>query len=531
LCLPANNPSSGDHWKTLFSQVQGEGKGFSYIYEDAHMKFSKIWLRNFRCFEQASIDLKNITVLIGPNNAGKSSVLKAISLLQNGAVYSGADVRSGSRLAQLTIIKAPSKSDDGLSTVPSGGAEVRISVDPLGKLDLQDKFGSVVEQYPSEEPNNCIVPYYSKRKVHAYTEEVRGQYARGAFNMSYLSSKLSRITVPTFPGHHEYVKACERILGFILGAVPSERGASPGRYLPDGGVLTLEQMGDGVPSIVGLLIELVTARGKVFLIEEPENDLHPSALKALLEVILSSSKDNQFIVSTHSNIVVQYLGGESGSICEVTPIAGEVPTSSVRQIADTSAARTEVLRNLGYALSDFDLWDGWIILEESSAERIIRDFLVPLFAPRLTSIRLLAASGVDDAEATYMALHRMVRFTHLEEAYRFTTWVRLDGDVAGRNIVGRLQETYKQARPDQFGVFSSENFESYYPWIFASRVSESLSVTDRQARRVAKKELLDDVIAWLREDGARARQALAESASEVIDFLHAIEDQMTETRR
>jgi predicted ATP-dependent endonuclease of OLD family len=487
------------------------------------MKFTRIQLHDFRCFEHADIELKPITVLIGPNNAGKSSILRAISVLQMGGTLSSADIRSGARHAEIVINRNESRPKSIFSDELSDSGLVRIVLDQSEKISLVDDSGGSIPRYANAEPDNCIIPYYSKRKIHGYTEEVRGQYASGEFNMNYLSSKLSRITVPTFPGHRAYVEACDHILGFTLGAIPSERGSTPGRYLPDGRSLTLEQMGDGVPSIVALLIELVTACGKVFLIEEPENDLHPSALKALLEIILSTSDRNQFIVSTHSNIVLQYLGGESGSIYEITPVPGEIPTSSAVKIADTSAARTAVLRKLGYALSDFDLWDGWIILEESSAERIIRDFLVPLFTPRLTSIRLLAANGVDDAEATFAALHRMVRFTHLEEAYRFTTWVRLDGDKAGKDIVGRLQQTYKQANTDQFGAFSEANFEKYYPAHFASQVSEAISVVDRQARRIAKKRLLDDVIDWLREDALRARQALAESAAEIIDFLRAVE--------
>lgn len=419
------------------------------------MKISQILIHNFRCFDYAEMQLGNITVLIGPNNAGKSSILRAISLIQAGSSSPSGDIRSGTHQAELKV------TCDNLTSLPTfehgksrSGTSLRILIEPAENgIKLYDDFGVQRSPCADTEPDNCIIPYYSKRKVHGYTEEVRGQYARGAFNMGYLASKLSRITVPTFPGNRAYVEACERILGFTLGSIPSDNGSRPGRYLADGTVLTLDQMGDGVPSIVGLLIELVTARDKIFLIEEPENDLHPGALKALLEVVLSSAKHNQFIVSTHSNIVAQYLGGEPGSIFEITPVPGEFPTSSVLQVADTSSARATVLRKLGYALSDFDLWDGWIILEESSAERIIRDFLVPLFTPRLTSIRMLAANGVDDAEATYSALHRMVRFTHLEETYRFTTWVRLDGDSAGKKIIERLRDTYKQARSDQFDFF------------------------------------------------------------------------------
>jgi predicted ATP-dependent endonuclease of OLD family len=492
------------------------------------MKISRIYISNFRCFENVHLELGNIVVLIGQNNAGKSSLLRAISFIQKGSAATSADIRAGARQGDIRLT---CDSLSSLAPVEPGrsrdGTALAISLERSGEgMKIHDGAGARRHQCEAEEPDNCIVPYYSKRKIHGFTEEVRSQYARGAFNMNYLASKLSRITVPTFPGSRDYADVCEKILGFTLGAIPSDNGSRPGRYLPDGSSLSLEQMGDGVPSIVGLLIELITARNKIFLIEEPENDLHPKALKSLLEVILSSAKHNQIIVSTHSNIVLQYLGGAPGSIYEVTPLQAEIPTSSVHKVSDTSVARMAVLRNLGYTLADFDLWDGWIILEESSAERIIRDFLVPLFVPRLTSIRLLAANGVEDAEATFSALHRMVRFTHLEDTYRFTTWVRLDGDNAGQKIIERLRENYTQARQDQFAFFSHTNFEHYYPHVFAQRVHETLAIGDRQTRREAKKELLDDVISWLREDESRAKDALAESAAEIVEFLRSVQTKL-----
>ena len=74
-----------------------------------------------------------------------------------------------------------------------------------------------------------------------------------------------------------------------------------------------------------------------------------------------------------------------------------VPRSHIREVDATPAARIEVLRRLGYELSDFELWDGWLILEESSAEVIVR-YLIPWFVPRLARIRTVAAGGTSKVE-------------------------------------------------------------------------------------------------------------------------------------
>ena len=42
---------------------------------------TNITLENFKCFRHVSINPKRLTVLIGPNGTGKSSVLQALLLL------------------------------------------------------------------------------------------------------------------------------------------------------------------------------------------------------------------------------------------------------------------------------------------------------------------------------------------------------------------------------------------------------------------------------------------------------------------
>ena len=43
---------------------------------------TNITLENFKCFRHVSINPKLLTVLIGPNGTGKSSVLQALLLLK-----------------------------------------------------------------------------------------------------------------------------------------------------------------------------------------------------------------------------------------------------------------------------------------------------------------------------------------------------------------------------------------------------------------------------------------------------------------
>jgi hypothetical protein len=141
-------------------------------------------------------------------------------------------------------------------------------------------------------------------------------------------------------------------------------------------------------------------------------------------------------------------------------------------------------------------------------------------------VRTLATGGNAEVEPTFQDFHRLVRFTHLEEAYRNSAWVRVDGDEQGQEIVRRLRDQYPSWSPDRFESFSEAQFERYYPNEFAEQVNVTLNEPDKGSRREAKRQLLEDVRVWLDEDAERGRAALARSAGSVIADLEQIEAQL-----
>ena len=494
------------------------------------MKVKSIALHNFRSFSDAiSLELSQLNVLIGANNSGKSSVLRGLAVMQQTSQTGPPDVRVGASAASITI---------HLENLPPLWHEW-----PVGRLDvvissldrknggtqmvMHDSNGNsaAVGQLPQVTPNHFIVPYLSTRKVMSFAEDVRSEYAMLVSNtMTHLAARLSMVSNQYHPRNKQYSDACEAILGFVVTCIPSTNGQQPGIYLPNSETLPIGQLGEGVPNIVSLLAELAISEGKLFLMEEPENDLHPMALKALLELIVASSERNQFVISTHSNIVLSHLGGvPNANVYEISAVPKKLPTEAiVKKIEPSPEARLTVLRSLGYALSDFDLWDGWLFLEEASAERLIRDYLVPWFVPTLARVRTVSAGGAGNVEPSVQDFYRLVRFTHLESAYRDATWVRVDGDDAGKLAIAKLTESFPSWERGRFDTFTQPNFENYYPAVFKERILEVLAIQERQAKRASKKELLDAVLQWIKEDLDRAKTALEHSAADVIFQLRGI---------
>jgi hypothetical protein len=504
------------------------------------LKVSYIKLKNFRSFlDSERLPLSQVNVLIGANNSGKSSIIRGLHQLQKGLNDPFADIRIGSDTSEVEIGLEASENDPQMQRLGKHLQAVlmcqqtsidRRSGSAIANLQTNGGFEQNRDRrFENSEPNHFIVPILSKRKTAAYEEDIREPaVVRVSQTMSNLSAKLSKLSNPEFPAYKEYSTACREILGFVVTTIPSPNGQLPGIYLPDNSYLALDQLGEGVASIVFMLSSLAVSKGKLFLVEEPENDLHPKALKALLALIQTSSAENQFVISTHSNIVVSHLCSfENSQLVRVSSdSSSKLASSKFNIVPRTPEARIDVLQELGYAFSDFDMWDGWLILEESSAEQIIRQFLIPWFTPKLTNVRTVSAGGATNVSAFFSDLNRLILFVHLQPAYAGKMWVRVDGDDIGLDTVKNLRQKYSSLNEDSFATFSAPSFEDYLPAQFQSAAKIALQIQDKQTRRDEKGKLIKAVVSWIKLNDAEAKAAFSKSAKPVIDTLRHIEDSL-----
>lgn len=497
------------------------------------MKIDCLRIKGIRCFEDTGwIDLSSrCNIFVGQNNAGKSTLLKGILSTQGMPFVEdqmSGDIRPGSTNVsyEIGIREAPTifavRTNQGLLHDFILFRDIRGMRYPRGTLTDQSMEPN--GKFPSQRPQNQIIPFIARRKAFSFNHSVDRESSRQINGtLQNLYSRIDYI-VSGHPRNAEFQAAVKAIVGLNIATQPSGQGKEAGFYFDDDHFITLERMGDGVSEIVALTVEMCLERNKVFVLEEPETNLHPSGLKALLAVVRNSSTENQFIIATHSNTVVRELASdETTKVFRVSRTGEDArDPSEVTEVPRTPTAHRSLLRELGYEFADFDLHDGWLFLEEASAETFFRHVLIPWFAPELRGrIRTFSAVGVSNIEPTITEFTRLVTFVHLEPAYRGRMWVRVDGDEEGERTVTHLRKTFDHLDDRSASTFKERNFEKYYPVRFQERVDAILELPKKE-RNAAKDTLRSEVLEWSRENTEDAKAEWAQSAGEQIELLRDI---------
>lgn len=498
------------------------------------MKITAIELKNIRGFKYLpKTDFsERINVFIGPNNSGKSTILNSIFSLQRQNTLVSSDITIGEVEGEVKLYFQGNF--PGMNYFESSNY---YSFNPKNQeRKIINIYGDRIynpSPAPEQEPNNLIYPYLSKRKSINFTDQINEKNTNSVSgDFTNLFSKIDRLITPQFqPGNSQYTKACREILGFEISTLAKGAGKKGVYFVYNQEHIPLTAMGEGVTNIIGLITDLCVAENKIFIIEEPENDIHPKALKSLLNFIIEKSDTNQFFVSTHSNIVMKYLGGSIDS--KIFSLNSELSDpkrpnlfiSNLREIPQNSYDRMAVLESLGYEFSDLGLWDAWLFLEESSAEVLIREWFIKWYAPELINrLRTFSAGSLSKMISKFDDFNKLFVFLHLEPTYKNKVWVIIDAGEEEAKTIQMLKNTYNKYgwKERNFTQFSEHDFEKYYPERFQSKVNSVLNETNKDKKREAKKKLLDEVKSWILQDEKTAKKEFKFSAQPVIEKLQEI---------
>ena len=272
-------------------------------------------------------DLTPITILVGPNSSGKSTVLDALLLAAQPSLSSAIrsvlarrrHVPNASRWltwgggvehnqAALEVSSRwrdndySRKRDLLLQTlVPTGGYAFACEERFWKNAEERETYRCAVEIDTSNQVSEDILrrgedPFVRQQ---ALSDEILliDSLVHRLEPLSDLYSRVARL------GKREDLTRFLRQAGSKLSGfqILTEAG-EPELYAEfDGHVVPVSVLGEGFQELVWLMLKLTLHPQCVALIEEPESHLHPAALRSVAEALLVAARSNsQVILTTHS---------------------------------------------------------------------------------------------------------------------------------------------------------------------------------------------------------------------------------------
>lgn len=466
-----------------------------------------------------------INLLVGSNNSGKSVILQSIYALQSAGpeLYTMARRGVAPNLVSVEVV---------VGTKFIGGEIISNQPLPEGEFRQMAVIGghgvsydqNMIGAFSSSKEESRVLALWSNRKLPVYDIDAnlaKASLVNGTLsNLNvFVDSVLSQGDIKS----QRFQECVRDILNIEVKCDHVESGRAVGEKLGNGQMIRLESLGDGVPHLLWLIGALTTMENRIFVIEEMENDLHPRALKKLCDLIVKASENNQFFISTHSNIVIRHLAEPSTKVFKVSKdIVEGLPTTSVL-VAESFEERMDLLQELGYSHADYYLHQAYLILEESSMERLIRQFLIPWFAPNLIGkLQTIAADGVADVEPRFREFRRLFTFLYKADIYRNNTWVVTDGDQIGRETIITMRAKFgADFNVARFHHWKLDGMEEYLPGNFKER-GRAIKLQPEKLRWNLKKELYRELFDWIMANEDEAMEVLKGTADEILEYLSGI---------
>lgn len=270
---------------------------------------SSIKIKGFRGFaEEQELKLSKpngekgsgLTVIVGPNNGGKSTIIESFKVMSSGNHISFTEGQRNK--AAGYVVEIVLSFDDGsihsLKTILAGGHKAKRNPWLEGK------------NYDPYNPSITVLS--SRRFFNPYSKEAsRGNGSLLAARPDYIAlrargqpidaddNKLFKIIES--PEHSaEFNNFLEQILGYEL-KWAVDLSNTREYYVKINNTHDSDGLGEGLVSLLFIVAALLNSSpDKLLVIDEPELSLHPQLQRNLLDIILEKSKESQIMYATHS---------------------------------------------------------------------------------------------------------------------------------------------------------------------------------------------------------------------------------------
>jgi predicted ATP-dependent endonuclease of OLD family len=279
------------------------------------MSLKELQIIGFRGFkEKAIIEFavpdgtkgSGLTLITGPNNSGKSSILECLKARGG---HGNPSFSVGSRNSYVDYIELIYKFDnreEKIRSVTKGSSEV-----------VREEYDQSKQIYvvPSRRNFN---PYFG-RSIQDRDQYLMHNGYSGKREM--LLSNFQYRLFQILQNPDDFNLLLNEVLGFTAQWTidQSDQGNYFLKFYNGDQSHTSEGLGEGIVSIFAIIDSIYDSKsGDMIVIDEPELSLHPSLQKRLLELVLRFSQDRQIVISTHSPYFVDLNAIKNGgNICRV----------------------------------------------------------------------------------------------------------------------------------------------------------------------------------------------------------------------
>lgn len=361
------------------------------------MKLGYFSIQDYRSITKAELqNLQTASILLGPNNEGKSNVLQGLNacltMLRDGRTLPSKDglrmryTRDSYDWVSDFPVRKQEKNPSSpsvfelhfqLSDIEKGRFENAIKSKLNGVLPIELRFtpsfatfkvlkqgrggatlskkADAICRFIGETLDFAYIPAVrtARSSIEIVNDLVEREIRKLTNNAEYaeLLQKIEILQKPVLDGIAERLKG--NLKEFLGSAVKDVTLNTPSRYrglsrscqivIDDGTPTLLERKGDGVQSLVaislitGALQETGQDKDIIILLEEPESHLHPKAIHQLREVLNTLGQDNQLIVTTHSPVLANRVDVSSNLIVSKSRVT---PAESLAQLREVLGVRT-----------------------------------------------------------------------------------------------------------------------------------------------------------------------------------------------
>jgi len=305
-------------------------------------RLSDLRLCNFKAFKRAHVRFRPITVLIGPNSSGKSTIIQAMLLLKQTLAKAIVDnvplaltglhnfgdfealVFKGEREISVELILGGSESyfftvRGSMQRVSFDLVEVKINGREVGRRkrlgflvehpiakDVEDSFKSVYYLGPlRQEPK----PVY---EVKGEPFEWIGSKGEKTVDVLVMREEVKEAVGKWLVNHGLAKLSSGRRKKVGLDVVNLRKGTEAySVYLYDtktGWKVNFNEVGFGYSQLLPILVgALAVKSGSLIMLEQPEIHLNPSIIPKLVEFFVEQSREKSFLIETHSEVLLLKL--------------------------------------------------------------------------------------------------------------------------------------------------------------------------------------------------------------------------------